>query len=144
MKYTVCVPMDEELQNALIKGLKQYPFTKDDEIDFVHIFKEEQYNYILPPVIYPVPEQRDTIRESVLEIMKEVESKVSSLCETKPNFHCLFHLEPKDSMVDYLKETNPDLTFVATRGKNGIAGLFSSSFAEHLLKFSPSSVYVIR
>jgi hypothetical protein len=43
-KFTFCVPMDEELQHVLLDGLRDYPMSQDDEIEFVHVFK--QVNYI--------------------------------------------------------------------------------------------------
>lgn len=144
MKHTICVPMDDELQKALVRGLASFPFQKNDDIEFVHIFEEQHYHYMLQPMTYPLPDQRQVVQESVLEVMKGLKKSMTYLNEVKTNFYCAFHSSPKDAMVEHLGKRASDIVHVATRGKNGVQNLFTSSFADHLLKFSPCNVYVVR
>jgi hypothetical protein len=112
--------MDGKMQNALVTSLKDFRFISEDELLFVHIFEQENYVYMVPPIIYPSNDQKPAISETVIATMKTLWSKVDNNDVKSVNFESLYDK------------------------KHGIEGLFTSSFAEYLIKFSPCDLFVVR
>lgn len=140
----ISVNLNDESLN-LLKTLKGSPLLEDSQIHFVHCFEVQVYTSDFTPYIYPTEEKYPEIRKSVLTIIDNLSREICTPAELpKVQSHCFFSQSPKQKMVDYLKEIKADLVVVATRGKHGIAGLFSSSFTEHLTKYSPCDLMVLR
>lgn len=140
-KVIICMPMDEELQNEIFAGLKKLDWLNDSELDFVHMFKEESFPYMLPPTIYPDQDQKIEIRKTIEEIFIGL---TKDLPYKNMVHHCGFSESPKEGMVKYLKEHNADLAIAFTKEKHGLSGLFSSSFADYLVDHAPCNVLVLR
>jgi len=140
-KIIVCMPMDEGHQKKIFEGLKDLAWLNESEIDFVHIFKQDSYPYMIPPTIYPSKEQKVEIKKTIEEIF---EGLTKTLDFKKKTVHCTFNDNQKIGVIDYLNENNADLAIVHTREKHGIANYFSSSFTEYLIKHAPCNVLVLR
>jgi len=141
-KVTICVPLDEDLL-ATIRTLKGSPLLADaSEVNLVHVFRVEKYVYMVPPYIYPDEAQRPEVEKSVQQILESLKNDLG--VDATVNTVCLFDESPKVTMDKYLKDSETNLAIVATRGKHGVEGLFTSSFADHLNKFSPCDIYVLR
>lgn len=143
-KIVIAIPMDESLQEVFHDYLKENPFAPEDEIHFVHIFREEHLNYIMPPVSYPIPGDKPIIEKEILGIMKSLVERAELNNVKTLEYRCLFNESPKDMMISYLKNLNADLVISTTRGKKGFTSLFASSFSEHLLKWAPCRLLVLR
>jgi len=52
--------------------------------------------------------------------------------------------DPAEELAHYLKQEKAHLVVVGTRGLKGFAGLFTSSFAQHMLRNAPCDVLVLR
>lgn len=135
------MPMDEKVQNAIIKKLKRIDWLKDARVTLVHIFKEENYPYMVPPTIYPTKEQKVDIEKTIKEIFDNLEKDVPAKEKTSD---CVFHPNPKEGMVDYIKNRKPDLAITYTKEKHGLRDYFHSSFTEYLVKHAPCDVMAVR
>ena len=62
--------MDEGHQKKIFEGLKDLAWLNESEIDFVHIFKQDSYPYMIPPTIYPSKEQKVEIKKTIEEIFE--------------------------------------------------------------------------
>ncbi|MEX1099728.1 MAG: universal stress protein [Bacteriovoracaceae bacterium] len=137
----VCMPMDDENQNAIIKKLGKMQWLKDAHLTLVHVFKEENYPYMAPPTIYPNKEQKVEIKKTIKEIF---DGLAKDLDFKEKSSECLFHSNPKEGMVEYLKKRKQDLVISYTQEKHGLRDYFHSSFTEYLIKHSPCDVLTIR
>lgn len=127
----------------LIKTFKDNPILQGATLHFYHCFEINIYTTDLSPYIYPTEEQYEEIKKSSINILKEIAAEVAT-SSNKTQFQCEFSQSPKQKAIEYLQSINADCAIVATRGKHGIEGLFSSSFAEHLVKFSPCDIYILK
>lgn len=127
----------------LLATLEGSELIKGANVHLIHCFEVQLYTADFAPYIYPTEEKYPELEEAsqvILKPLKDKLSKDSNSIESK----VFFSQSPKQKIKDYLKEINADLVVVATRGKHGIDGLFSSSFAEFLVKFSPCDVHILR
>jgi nucleotide-binding universal stress UspA family protein len=93
----------------------------------------------------PAREQYPEFEEGAKNVLKVLQEHLeASFNNLSFKTSVLFDSDPKHRMTEYLKEQKADLAVVATRGKHGIEGLFSSSFADHLTRYSNCDVYVLR
>jgi hypothetical protein len=141
LKMLVCFPIDPVQQEYMIKKLATLTKLGEMQWTFIHIFQEETYPYLFQPMIFPSAEQK-------IEIKKEIENRLNSLAKNAglnlTNSECLFSFDVKFGIIEYLKKNPFDFIVSLSRGKHGIPGLFSSSFTDHLIKFSPSTVISLR
>lgn len=135
----ISMPMDEKAQNAIISKLKKVDWLKEANLEFVHVFKEESYPYMAPPILYPDQEQKIEIRKTIKQIF---DGLISDFPHAKSE--CIFHSNPKEGMIDHLKENKSQLVIVYTKEKHGLRDYFHSSFTEHLIKHAPCDVLTIR
>ena len=139
-KVVLCVTLNDDSLDQM-KKLKGTPLLAYDEVHLVHCFEVQMYNSDFSPFIYPTEEQYPEIEKAGLEILKSLSENIKA---SNPELKVFFSQSPHQKMIEYLQEIKADLAVVATRGKHGIEGLFSSSFADHLIKYSPCDIYVIR
>jgi nucleotide-binding universal stress UspA family protein len=140
-KIIVAMPLDEKLQNQIIAQVEKMSFIADADVEFVHVFLEQNYPYMMPPTFYPDQDQKVEIEKTIVTLLDKLTSKVPAKNRT---FKCLFSESPKETMVDYIKDNNVDLVIADAREKKGITGFFTSSFTEYLVKHAPSRVLVLR
>ena len=140
-KVVICMPLDEKLQKNIFEGIKNLAWLNESEVDFVHIFKQESFPYMMPPTVYPDQEQKAEIQKTIKEIFQGLTSELNF---KNKHFHVAFDESPKDGMTAYLKENNADLVITYTREKHGISGYFASSFTEFLVKHAPCNVLTLR
>lgn len=138
----ICVDLNEKSLETL-KRVKDDLDFRDCALHFVHVFEIHMYNADIVPVIYPTEIQYPDIEKSTLAILDKLALDVGAYGD---NFQtrCFFSHSREEKLMGYLKEVDADLVVVATRGKHGIEGFFSSSLADFLCKYSPCDVLVIR
>ena len=137
----VCMPMDKKAQDAIVKRLARLDWIKGASLTLVNVFKEESYPYMVPPTIYPTQEQKTEIRKTVIEIFDNLEKEIPAL---EKRSECVFHPNPKEGMVEYVKKHKPDIVITYTKEKHGLRDYFHSSFTEYLVKHAPCDVMAIR
>ena len=144
-KIVIAAPLEPDLQKPLLR-LKNNPLLKNAEVHLVHVFHLQYYFNEFSLYTYPMDDQFPEIEKSVklgLETLSKDLFQASNAPE-KIVTNCFFHQDAKEKMVEYLNEVKADLVVVSTRGKHGLQGIFASSFAEHLNRFSPCDIYVLR
>lgn len=132
-------------QNSL-DTLKTFPRNLDFKeaiLHFVHVFEIHMYNADIVPVIYPTEAQYPEIEQSTLGILDKLARDLGAK-EDQVRLKCFFSHSREERINTYLNDVKADLVVVATRGKHGIQGFFSSSLADFLCKYSPCDVLVVR
>jgi len=138
----ICAQLNEECL-AHLKQLKAHELIENHKIHIIHCFEIQVYTADFSPFIYPSPEQYPELISSATGVLENFATELG-ISKDNLNIKVLFSKTPKESIIEYIKEVKADLSIVATRGLHGIEGLFASSFAEYLIKHSPSDVYIIR
>lgn len=144
-KVVLCVSDKDELTRPLL-DMAEGELLKGKEVHLLHVFKQEVYAYEFSPYVWPddrlfeelklnLQTRLDTLLEKI--VPDEEDRKFSQA-------KIYLHSSPKQKIVEYLTENDADMVVVVTRGKHGFAGLFTSSTAEYLMKFSPCHVLILR
>lgn len=140
----LCAGLNEESMDnlATLQGVFD---SGSSQIHIVHCFEIQVYTSEFAPFIFPTEDKYPEIEEATKGVLRNLAVRlVGPANAERVALHCLFSTTPKQQIVEFLKELNADLAVVATKGSHGISGLFHSSFAEYLMKFSPCDVYVTR
>ncbi len=138
----VCVDLNQESLETL-KKLQHNILFENAKIHLVHIFEIHIYNADLVPIIFPTEVQYPDIEASTLKMLDQL-SKDIGIKPINVQLKCYFSHSREEKIISYLKEVDADLSVVATRGKHGIEGFFSSSLTDFLCKYSPCDILVLR
>ena len=141
----ICAPLEEELLENF-ERLKDMDYLRGANVHIVHCFEVQMYAYEFMAAYYPTDEQFKSIETSVKEILENFQKKISSAGDEKTqwSYHVLKSTDCKGQIVKYLEESGADLAIMATRGKHGIEGLFTSSFADYMIKHAPCDLTILR
>lgn len=141
-KIVVAMPIETDLLKTVQDWASQEDFS-NAELVFTHFIRQEYSGYEMTVVTYP--------DEKIFNEMKPVlTNHFQAICSKMLKVGTPFQVEvilspsPADSMIKNLVSHRADLVVVATRGKSGLAGFFGSSFADHMSKFSPCNLLVLR
>lgn len=139
-KIALFVSLDESLLNQ-IKNFKEHISLEGVEFHFFHCHKIQVYMNELSLYSYPGTEQFDEMEKATNQVLENLASEIGI-----KNVRCttVFDSDPKDRAVKFLKDIDADLAIVSTKDSKGIEGLFESSFANHLKKYAPSDILIIR
>lgn len=140
--YVICTTLEEESLNTL-KNLRNDIELKNANIHIVTVIEKQIYNVGLIPHIYPAEEQYNAIVDGATTLLKSVATSLG-IDDSKVVYKCFFEYDREKKVKEYLDEVKADLAVVATRGKHGLDGFFSSSFTDYLCKFAPCDVLVMR
>lgn len=138
----ICTDLNQNSIDTLKTMPKNLGFN-DATVHLVHVFEIHLYNADIVPVIYPTEVQYPEIEQSALGILNKLGHDLG-LRDDQLKVHCFFSHSREEKISSYLRDCNADLAIVATRGKHGIEGFFSSSLADFLCKYSPCDVLVVR
>lgn len=140
----LCATLTDESLD-LLKSFGKSKLLEDARIHLVHCFEVQVYTNEFSPYIYPTEDKYPELTEAAKIVLEGVETELKKF---HPNTEFVkevyFTQSPKQKTKEYLEEINADLVVVATRGKHGIEGLFTSSFAEFLVKYSPCDIHILR
>jgi nucleotide-binding universal stress UspA family protein len=141
-KIVVCVDLNQDSVDT-IKSLTRKIDLRGSRIYLVHVFENQLYNADLVPFMYPLPEQHHAIEVSAIEILNKLGRDLDVPIE---EFHakCFFAFSREHKIKEYIDEIGATMVVLATRGRHGIVGLFSSSLADYLCKYSACDVFVLR
>lgn len=141
----IALPLEEELLRPLHAWGKRFDFSHVFGVHFVHVVKKN-----ITPLEFGLMEMPDesTFREMVPPISKFMKDEAKKILppdfKGEVHYHVSSHFDPEGELVEAIKRYKVNLMVVATRGKHGFDGLFHSSVTEHLIKFAPCDVYVVR
>lgn len=137
----ICVSLtDDSLE--MIKKLKGSGLIQNSKIHLIHCFETQVYTGEYFVGTYPEPSQYLEIEKSINKILDNLGNEFGENIVVAKR--CLFSSDGKAAIKDYLESEKADLAIIATRGKHGIAGLFSSSFAEYMVRYSPCDLHILR
>ncbi len=144
-KIVICLSDKPELIKPLYR-LAGSEIFKNKEVHLINVFAQEIYAYEFSPYVWPDEKLFLELKTSVEQGMKKTADELfpNAADRAHVEVHCFLHHSPKQKITEYLKEIDASMVVVATRGTHGLKGLFTSSTAEHLMKFSPCDVYVLR
>lgn len=144
-KIVIAVDFNKDSLNTLHSLHKMPGILGNAEIHFVHVFEIIVYSFDLTSRAWPLPDEQAKIEtEVVAKLTKLAEEIIPKSLTNKVVVKCLFDVSAKETFCEYTKKEHAGMAVVATRGKKGIPGLFDSSFAQYLCKYSPASVFVLR
>ena len=138
----VLADLNQESLNTL-RRLRTDLDLKHAQMHFVHVFEIRMYNADLVPIVFPSEDQYPEIEQSSLAILRQLSDDLGIKSEHSIQ-KCFFSHSREEKVRSYLSEVKADLVVVATRGKHGIEGFFSSSLADFLTKYSPCDVLILR
>jgi len=141
-KIVLAIPQDEGLVTSFEK-LVGSEILVGAQITLLSYF----YVHVVPGSLdaynYAFEEQKADIEKSGVQFLNNVKKKLfPNFSHVKTEFY--FSANPKQDMCGYLKKTGAHLVVVVTHKKNGLKGLFMSSFTDYLIHFSPCDVLVLR
>lgn len=141
-KIVVAMPIESDFIKTIEKWAAHEDFSQA-ELIFVHYVRQEYSGYEMTVVSYP---DEKVFAEMKPVLMNHFQAICSGMLKPGIPFKVEVMLSPSpaDSMIKSLANHKADLVVVATRGKSGIAGFFGSSFADHMSKFSPCDLLVLR
>jgi nucleotide-binding universal stress UspA family protein len=116
-----------------------------DELHLVHGFQTQVYTDAFYFTSYPSEDQYPEVEKSVEEVLTLVENG-TLFSEQKPKVvkKCLISGSPKQDLAEYAQNQKINEMMIGTRGKHGIEGLFSSSFAEYMVRHAPCELIIYR
>lgn len=144
-KIGICVDLTDPSVTKIKEKLKALSFVDVQKIYLIHAFQRQIYvdNFFFTQ--FPFKEQIKEVEKSVLGILTDIESVLNESSQRiELEKKCLLSDYPKKDIADYVEEQKIDQLIIATRKKDGIGGIFSSSFAEYMLRHASSELLIIR
>lgn len=141
----VALPIEEKLLAPLRSWGKRFDWSHIKEVHLVHVVKKT-----ITPLEFGLMEMPDakafeSMKPTLNTFMREEARRIIfEDFRGEVFFHLSLDFNPDEAMVNLLKEFKASLVVVSTAGKHGFEGLFHSSFTDHMVKFAPCDVYVVR
>lgn len=144
-KIALALPLEEKLLAPLYQWGKRFDWGHIQEVHFVHVVKKT-----ITPLEFGLVEMPDekTFQEMVPTLEKFLGEESTKIIPSDFKGKLVFHISreysPEDEFIETINKTGVTLVVVSTHGKHGFQGLFHSSFTDHMVKFAPCDVYVVR
>ncbi len=144
-KIIIALSLEEELLQPLYAWGMRFNWSKIKEVHFIHTVK-----ITITPLEFGLMEMPDekTLKEMTPVLNKFLSDEAKKILPPDFKGEIIYHLQanfnPPEEIIAVTKAIRPDLLVVSTRGKHGFQGLFHSSFTDHMVKFAPCDVYVVR
>ncbi len=145
MKTVVACPLEGAQLEAIKHWAKTYP-TALGPVDFIHIVERKVYPAdLMLAVETPTPEEFKVLRETIIDYLRhQLVASLPAELRGSSKVTVLLANDTAEELAHYLKEEKARMVVVGTRGLKGFAGLFTSSFAQHMLRNAPCDVLVLR
>jgi nucleotide-binding universal stress UspA family protein len=141
----VCVDLSPDSVNLITEDLKSWDWEKVGKVILIHGYRLQQYSGTFQFNSFLPENQYSDVHKAVedaLEPLEEIVKEASGVVEVVR--HCIISSSIKKSLTDYAKEEGIDSMVIGTRGESGVAGLFSSSFAEYMVRHAHCELRIIR
>lgn len=145
MNYTKTV-VAVSLEDQNIQALSQIgdlPFNETSEIHLVHVFEIHQLSIDFIPNLHLSPEDLLSVEKWGEEKLLEVRDKIG-LSEKNCVVKCLISSNPRQEFLNYADTQGATLIVAVAKEREGVRGLFESSFTNFLNKFSKCSLLLLR
>lgn len=140
----VAVDLSDHSINLLKEKLSKRDWSGVSEVHLVHGFQLQIYADNFYFTAYPMEDQYEEVKKSVNELLDGLAKEVFKGEGPAITKECIISSSPTKDLVDYAGEKKIDELIIGTRGKHGIAGLFSSSFAEYMVRHAPCELHILR
>ena len=125
-KLMICVDLTEKSVDLIKNKVSSLELSSFDEITIAHGFELKVYADNFHFATYPREDNFEEIQESVTTSLNDlVKAALPKELQGAVKTTCMISMSPKASLCEYAKENGIDRMVIATRGKYGIAGLFS-------------------
>lgn len=144
-KIAIALPLEENLLTPLHHWGKRFDWTQIQQVHLVHVVKKT-----ITPLEFGLVEMPDekTYNEMLPTLQKFLKDEAQKIIPPSFKGEILFHISreysPEDEFIETINKTGVSLVIVSTHGKHGFQGLFHNSFTDHMVKFAPCDVYVVR
>lgn len=143
-KIIIAMPTEEEFMPSISRWGHEFNWTRC-EVHFVHVIRKNYEVSEMSVLELPDSETMRKVTEANLEFFKKKAKEIlPERAFENAHFKVFSDVSPADKMVEYAKEIDANMIVVATRNKRGLAGFFTSSFADKMLTFSPCDILVLR
>ncbi len=141
----ICVNIDNKSFDSL-KKVEDYIDMKSVNITLLHIWNKKAYDYPGDMIVafYPNESQAQDIASEMDKRLAEQFSKFPDLSSDRFHTKVFSTSNPKDDVVDLLKEEKADLVVCLTPEKRAIKDFFHSSFTNYLSSHAPCDVLALR
>lgn len=144
-KVMICVDLTDESVNLMKKRLAELDLSSFDRIVIAHGFELKVFADNFHFATYPQQDHYEEIQEEVKKTLSDFIGKaLPESLQSKAVPYCVISMSPKESLAEYATEEKVDRMIIGTRGKKGVASLFSSSFAEFMVRHAPCELMIIR
>ncbi len=141
-KIMLCIDLNNESLEVFKESFKKEQWGDVQEYHLVYSVQLQVYADTFFLTSFPDESQHKDIEASVQEVISNLKKEI--LPDANCKIKCLFSSSPKAAMAEYAKNNNIDEMVIGTRGKHGVAGVFSSSFAEYMVRHAPCQLRIIR
>lgn len=145
MKTVVACPLEGPEIEAIKHWAKSHPVTQGP-VDFVHIVERVVYPAdLMIAVESPSTEEFKVLRETISDYLRhQLVAALPAELRGSSKVTVLLANDTAEEMSHYLRTEKVSMVVVGTRGLKGFAGLFTSSFAQHMMRNAPCDVLVLR
>jgi nucleotide-binding universal stress UspA family protein len=141
----LAMPIEEKLLHPLYDWGAKMDWRNLKHVHLVHVVKRSIAPFEFGVVEIPDEKTYETMKTTLQKYLRDEAKKIfSNDFKGEVSVHLSIHSHPEDEMVNILKHINSRLVVVATEGKHGLEGFFHNSFTDHLVRFAPCDVYVVR
>lgn len=144
-KVLVAVDLNDHSMNLLKEKIAKKDWSQVEELHLVHGFQLQVYADNFFFTAYPMEDQYEGVEKSVESLFDQL---VKGVFEegTGPKIfkECLISGSPSHEIVEYSKKHKINEMLIGTRGKHGIEGMFSSSFAEYMIRHAHCDLQIFR
>lgn len=144
-KIVVTVPLEEKELATLKEWGQMFDWNIISEVTFLHVVHRVATPMEFALVEVPDQESYEKMKPELEKFLQEqVKTITPANFKGKAETIVDISFEPEETVIDFLKANKTDLVVAATKGKKGFEGFFHHSFTEHLIKFGPCDVYVVK
>jgi nucleotide-binding universal stress UspA family protein len=141
----IALSLEEGLLSPLYQWGERFNWSDISNVHFVHIVKKNITPLEFGLMELPSDDTFSSMKPTLKVFLEEEASKiVPKTFKGKITTHLALDFNPPEVVVNLIKELNASLLVLSTRGKHGFEGLFHSSFTDHMVRFAPCDVYVVR
>lgn len=144
-KIALAVSLEQEDLNPLYSWGKRFDWSHVNEVHLVHLVKKNitpmEFGLVEMPDEKTFQEMKPSLQNF---LMSEAKKIIPSDFKGELKYHVSLEYNAEEGIVEFLRKMGVSLVVVATKGKHGFAGLFHNSLTDHLVKFAPCDVFVVR
>ncbi|MGB0453148.1 MAG: universal stress protein [Bacteriovoracaceae bacterium] len=144
MKALICMDLTTESLALFKERLPKYNFEQYSEVHLIHGFQTQSYSDNFIYSTFPTEDQYPEVEKAVIETLRNFQNESPALENLNVKFACLISSNPKEAISQFAREHEFDQIIIGTRGKHGLEAMFSSSFAEYMVRHAKADLIILR